>query len=130
MVRRVNRAVKRPASIALYQQESKIWRSFENFQEKKPIVDESESETKLRILSDISEYDESSTHESEDTEDSEGKNEGESKEKSESDSGNGEDKRDIRDREEDPLSLPICARDISVESYDLTTGWMIVAFFL
>ncbi|KAM3282337.1 hypothetical protein P3S67_025982 [Capsicum chacoense] len=90
---------------------------------KNPVVDESESETESRILIDISKFDESSAHESEDAEDSEGKSEGESEEESESDSGDGEDRRDSRDGEEDPLSLPICARDISVESYDLTI-WM------
>ncbi|KAF3670131.1 Mitochondrial import inner membrane translocase subunit TIM44-2 [Capsicum annuum] len=92
-----------------------IWK----LKEMQQLVDESESEIESRILTDIFEYEESSAHESEDAEDSEGKSE----EKCESDNGDGEDRRDSGDGEEDLLSLPICARDIFVESYDLTT-WM------
>ncbi|KAF3636125.1 putative ripening-related protein 1-like [Capsicum annuum] len=84
-------------------------------------VDESKLETETRILADIFEYDESSANESEDAKNSEGKSEGKSEEESEIDSGDGEDRRDSGDGEEDPLSLPICATDISVESYGLTT---------
>ncbi|XP_047266824.1 uncharacterized protein LOC107867677 [Capsicum annuum] len=123
MVRRVHRAVKRPASTASTNRKQKSKEVLKTSKRKKSVVDELESKTESRILADISEYDESSAHESEDAEDSEGKSEGESEEKSESDSGDGKDRRDNGDREEDPLSLPICARDISVELYGLTT-WM------
>ncbi|KAM3357330.1 hypothetical protein P3S68_024044 [Capsicum galapagoense] len=104
MVRRVHRAVKRPASTASTSRKRKSEEVLKTSKRKKFVVDESESKTKSRIFFYISKYYESSAHESEDAEDSEGKSEG--------DSGDGE---------EDPLSLPICARDISVESYGLTT---------
>ncbi|KAF3641917.1 putative GDSL esterase/lipase-like [Capsicum annuum] len=58
--------------------------------------------------------------ESKDVEDSEGRSE----EESESDRKKDEIRRDSGDgEEEDPQSLPICVRDIFVESYNLTT-WM------
>ncbi|XP_047264651.1 bidirectional sugar transporter SWEET14-like [Capsicum annuum] len=57
-----------------------VYITIENFQEKKPVVDESEPKTEKKILTDISEYDESSAHKSEDAEDREGKSEGKSKE--------------------------------------------------
>ncbi|KAF3628107.1 hypothetical protein FXO38_28403 [Capsicum annuum] len=61
-------------------------------------------------------------HESDDVEDSEGKRKEKIKEESESYSGKDEDRRDSRDeKEEDPLVLPMFARDISIESYGLTT---------
>ncbi|KAM3380418.1 hypothetical protein P3S68_005991 [Capsicum galapagoense] len=119
MMRKIHRAVKRPASITSTSKKRKSEEVLKTFKRKKPVVDESESKTKSIILVDIFEYDESSAHESEDAEDSKGKSE----EKSKSDSGDGEDRKDSRDGEKDPLFLPICARDISVESYGLTT-WM------
>ncbi|KAM3246258.1 hypothetical protein P3L10_008025 [Capsicum annuum] len=112
MVRKIHRAVKRPASIASTSRKRKSEEVLKTFKRKKPVVDESESKTESIILVDIFKYDESSAHESEDAEDSKGKSE----EKSKSDSGDGEDRKDSGDGEKDPLSLPICARDISVES--------------
>ncbi|KAF3628299.1 hypothetical protein FXO38_28316 [Capsicum annuum] len=123
MVRRVHRAVKRPASTASTSRKRKSEEVLKTSKRKIPVVDESELEIESRILADISEYDESSEHEIEDAEDSEGKSEGESEEESKSDSRDGENRRDSGDMEEDPLSLPICTREISIESYGLTT-WM------
>ncbi|KAF3630504.1 hypothetical protein FXO38_11387 [Capsicum annuum] len=130
MVRRVHRAIKRPAPTTSTSRKRKSKEVLKTFERKKPVVDESKSETKSRILADISEYDKSSAHESEDAKDSEGKREGRSKEKSKSYSGDGEDRRDSEDGEEDPLSLPICARDISIELYGLTTWIDDFGYFL
>ncbi|KAF3667328.1 hypothetical protein FXO38_08664 [Capsicum annuum] len=82
---------------------------------------------KSKIIADIDEFNEISAHGSDNIEDSEGKRrrgKGENKEENESDSGKDEDWRDSGYGEmEDPLSLPICVRDIFVESCGLTT-WM------
>ncbi|KAM3233030.1 hypothetical protein P3L10_018389 [Capsicum annuum] len=123
MVRRVHRAVKRPISTASSSRKRKVEEVLKTSKRKKPVDDALESEIESKNFIDISEYDKSNAHESDDVEDSEGRSEGESEEKSKSDSGRGEDKRDIGDGEKDPLSLPICVRDISIVSYSLTT-WM------
>ncbi|KAF3636860.1 hypothetical protein FXO38_23969 [Capsicum annuum] len=115
--------VKRPTSTSSSSRKRKAEEVSKTFKRKKSVVDESVSKIESKILADISKYDESSAHKSEDFEDSEGRSKGKSKEESESGSGEGEDRRDTGDGEEDPLSLPICARDISIKSYGLTT-WM------
>ncbi|KAF3636489.1 hypothetical protein FXO38_24144 [Capsicum annuum] len=119
---RAHRVVKRPTSIASNSRKRKVKEVSKTPKRKKAIVDESESKIESKILTDIFEYNESSTHESNNVKDGKGKSEGESKEESESYIGEDEDRRDSRDGEEDdPLDLPICLRDIFVESYILKT---------
>ncbi|KAF3647204.1 hypothetical protein FXO38_18781 [Capsicum annuum] len=109
-----HKAVKKVASPSCSSRKRKTDKGFITSKRKKASIEETKSESESKTLAEIKEFDESSAHKSDDVED----NEGESEEKNESYNGKDEDKRDKGDGEEDdPLSLLICARDISVEPY-------------
>ncbi|KAM3216296.1 hypothetical protein P3L10_025737 [Capsicum annuum] len=115
MVRRVHRAVKRPASTSRKRKSKEFLKTSKR---KKSIVDELGSKIESKILADIFKYDESSAHESEDAEDSEGKIKGKTKKKVKVIAGTVMIGEIAETGRRIPLSLPICARDIPVESYD------------
>ncbi|KAF3669498.1 hypothetical protein FXO38_07553 [Capsicum annuum] len=124
---KVHKAFKGVVSTASISRKQKAKEIFKILLRKKVEIKESKSENESKIVAKIKEFKEfkeSSAQESDDVEGSEGESEGESNRESESDSGGEENKRDSGDGEDDdPLFLPICIRDISVELYDLTI-WM------
>ncbi|KAH0754634.1 hypothetical protein KY290_024904 [Solanum tuberosum] len=78
---------------------------------KKIAVEEFKFDSKMEIMAEIDNYQDSSPNESDNVKSSEGESDSE------------ESSRNTSRDEEDPLSLPICARDISGELYDLAT-WL------
>ena len=97
--------------VLLLQLKNERPKNFQKVQKKKIVVEKSES--KSGTMADIDNYQDSSVQASDDVEST----------VAESDSVNEESSRESGDEVDDPLSLPIYARDVFGKSYGLAT-WM------
>ncbi|KAK4716157.1 hypothetical protein R3W88_014495 [Solanum pinnatisectum] len=104
--------IKRSGSNASKNKKRKDEEVFKASKKKKIVVEEHESNSDFDTMVKIDNYQDSSAQSSDDVEYSNNKSDSEDESNRDTQTG---------DEDEDPLSLPICARDISGKSYDLKT---------